>query len=235
MAALLWCGVPPGEVEEALANSADHPSIRGVLQHPYIRCLEPRSRVIQDAIDRGALTCTRENGKAIAAGDRVAVERRHVSRDSLKAWIAQQFPGDKPAFLFDEVERSTHSAINADSFRALQADRDSLKTRIENATAAYRALKQERDALATEVKSLREGVSKSRPLSDRSETTYLNIIGGLLGLLLGKTPADRPQSVFTSQSAIISALLAHHGDKPGISDTTLETKFAEAKRTLRST
>jgi len=145
---MLWCGVPPGQIEEELAKSTDHPSIRGVRRHPYIPCLEPRCRVIQDAIDGGVLACTRENGKAVAAGELVAVERRHVSRDSLKAWIAQQFPGDKPAFLFDEVERSTHPAINADTFRAIQADRDALKTRIDNATVAYRALKEERDALA---------------------------------------------------------------------------------------
>ena len=33
-------------------------------------------------------------------------------------------------------------------------------------------------------------------------------------------------------TTIISALLAHYGGKPGISDTTLEKKFAEAKRSL---
>jgi len=66
----------------------------------------------------------------------------------------------------------------------------------------------------------------------RAETTYQNIIGGLLGLMLGKTPAGKAQSVFESQSAIISALLAHHDGKPGISSRTLEEKFAEAKRSL---
>ena len=235
VAAMLWCGVPQDDLEFELATASPTAGIRGVWSHPYIRCLEPRCRVIHDAIENGLLPCTRENGKAVAAGDGVAVERRHVSRDALKAWITQQFPSDKPAFLFDEVERSTHAAINADSFRALQIDRDALKARIDRATEVYRELKQERDTLASELESLRAAELKSRTVGDRAETTYLNIVGGLLGLLLGKTPANKPQSVFSSQAAIISALLAHYGEKPGISDTTLETKFAEAKRTLRGT
>ena len=235
VAAMLWCGVPPEEVESELQNTSAHPAIRGVRSHPCIPCLEPRCRVIHDAIDSGALPCSRENGNTVAPGDHVAVERRHVSRDDLKAWIARQFPADKPAFLFDEIERSTHTAINAESFRALQADRNALKARIDKATEVFRNLKQEKDTVESERDSLRAIVEKMNTPGDRAETTYLNIIGGLLGLLLGRTPADKPQSVFSSQAAIISALLAHYGGKPGISDTTLEGKFAEAKRTLRST
>lgn len=75
----------------------------------------------------------------------------------------------------------------------------------------------------------------SAPLQPRAEATYLNIIGALLELVLGKTPAGKPQSLFETQAAIIDALLAHHADKPGISKTTLEAKFADARRRLNST
>ena len=234
VAAMLWCGVPPEDVDSELQKAATT-GARGVLSHPYIRCLEPRCRVIHDAIDSGAIPCSRENGKTVAAADHVAVERRHVSRNDLKAWIAQQFPSDKPAFLFDEIERSTHTAINAESFRVLQADRDALKARIEKATEVFRGLKQDKDEIEKERDSLRAIVAKLNAPGDRAETTYLNIIAGLLGLLLGKTPAGKAQSAFSSQAAIIAALLAHYEGKPGISDTTLEAKFAEAKRTLHGT
>lgn len=70
---------------------------------------------------------------------------------------------------------------------------------------------------------------------ERAETTYLNIIGGLLNLMLSKTPAGKPQSVFSSQSAIIDTLLAHYSGNSGISKRTLEEKFAEAKRSLTAT
>lgn len=71
-----------------------------------------------------------------------------------------------------------------------------------------------------------------RPLPERAETTYQNIIGGLVLLMLGRTPAGKPQSVYQSQAAIIEALLAHHEGKPGISRRTLEEKFSQAKRML---
>lgn len=72
------------------------------------------------------------------------------------------------------------------------------------------------------------------PLAPRAEATYLTIIGALLELVLGKTPAGKPQSVFESQAAVIDALIARNPNAPGISKTTLEAKFAEAKRRLPS-
>ncbi|MFO1435500.1 MAG: hypothetical protein U1F34_03730 [Gammaproteobacteria bacterium] len=64
----------------------------------------------------------------------------------------------------------------------------------------------------------------------RERQTLLNVLAGLLGLMLGKTPAGKPQSVYESQAAIIEALLAHYQGKSGISKRTLEEKFAQAKR-----
>lgn len=66
----------------------------------------------------------------------------------------------------------------------------------------------------------------------RERQTYLNIVAGLLDLMLGKTPAGKPRSVFESQAAIIDALMAHHEGKQGITKRTLEEKFAHAKRGL---
>ena len=66
----------------------------------------------------------------------------------------------------------------------------------------------------------------------RAETTYQNIIGGLLDLMLGTSPGGKPQSMFKNQSAIIDALMAHHKDKPGISQRTLQEKFAASKRSI---
>ena len=71
-----------------------------------------------------------------------------------------------------------------------------------------------------------------RAVGPRAETTYQNIIGGLLALMLGKTPAGKPQSVFDSQATIIDALLANFPEKSGIAQRTLEQTFAEAKRSL---
>ena len=228
VAAALWCGIPPEDVEESLSISTQ--SSRGVYKHPYIRCLEPRCRAIHDAIEKGLLPCSRENGKVVQ--EHVANERRHVSRQHLKDWIAAQFPSDKPAFLFDEIERNTHAAINADSFRALQADRDALKARVEKAAEEYRKLRSERDALVAERDALAEQIRNPQDPGPRAQTTYLNIIGAMVAVVLGKSPAGKPNSVFSSQSAVIDQVLAYYEGKPGISRRSLEEKFAEGKKSL---
>ena len=74
--------------------------------------------------------------------------------------------------------------------------------------------------------------AKKRPLGERAETTYLNIIAGLLGLMLGTTPSGKKISSFDSQASVISALLANYPRKSGIAQRTLEDKFADAKRSL---
>jgi hypothetical protein len=74
--------------------------------------------------------------------------------------------------------------------------------------------------------------STDKPFGRREETTLLNIVGGLLGLLLGQSPAGKPHSVFKSQTAIIDALVATYPGKPGISKRTLEEKLALARRFL---
>lgn len=232
-AALLWCGVPPDDVQEELNRISPHPHIRGVFTHPFIPCFEVRCRIIHDAIESRTLAASRENGKV--TDEHIAPERRHVSREHLKAWIAKEHPADKPAFLFDEVERKTHSSINADTFRALQADRDAARAELEKAKAWAAETIREMDAMRGERDSLRAMVDKASAPGERAETTYLNIIGAMLALMLGKSPAGKPQSVFDNQAAIIAALLGHHEGKPGISARTLEDKFAAAKRSLTAT
>jgi hypothetical protein len=65
-------------------------------------------------------------------------------------------------------------------------------------------------------------------LPPRSEATYLTIIGALLELVRNPRPGR------DSDAAVIRELIENYGDKPGISKTTLETKFAEARRRLNA-
>jgi len=232
-AAMLWCGVPPDDAQAEINRISPHPHIRGVFTHPFIPCFEVRCRIIHDAIENAALPASRENGKV--TDEHIAPERRHVSREHLKAWIAKEHPADKPAFLFDELERKTHSAINADTYRALQADRDAARAELEKAKAWAAERTREIDAMRGERDSLRAMVEKMNAPGERAETTYLNIIGAMLALMLGKSPAGKAQSVFDNQAAIIAALLGHHEGKPGVSARTLEEKFAAGKRSLTAT
>ncbi|ODT82148.1 MAG: hypothetical protein ABS69_05310 [Nitrosomonadales bacterium SCN 54-20] len=232
VAAALWCGIPPSEIKEHLDASTQ--VYRAVYRHPYIPCLEPRCRAMHEAIEKGALLVSRENGQSFdGKTDHVAPERRHVARQNLKEWIAREFPADKPAFLFDEIERKTHAAINADAFRALQADRDAVWAELEKAKARMAETIREMDSMRGERDSLRAMIDKASAPGGRSEKTYLNIIGGLLALMLGKSPAGKPQSSFENQGAIISAMLGHYGHVKGMGDSNLEKIMAEANKTLK--
>lgn len=76
---------------------------------------------------------------------------------------------------------------------------------------------------------LGSALEAERPLNPRAETTYLNIIAAMLELI--QTPRDDR----TSEAAVIAELVENYSDKPGISKSTLEQKFAEAKRRIKTT
>lgn len=224
VAALLWCGVPAHQIQGHLDKSTE--TIRGVFSNPYIPCLEVKCRVLHNMIESGALPVCREKG--VVVDDHVAPERRHIRRQDLKAWIAKEFPDDKPSFLFDEIERKTHSSINKDAYLALQTDRDALKAKVIELNKKY-------DDSLTESMALKlciEKMTAPKEVGDREESTYLNIIGGLLGLMLGKSPAGVEQSVYINQATIISALLGHYSHKAGLSPRTLDSKFAKANKSI---
>jgi hypothetical protein len=208
-AALLWCGVAADEVWEELEKAkpvSDGSSLlMSVLRHPYIPCLEPRCRVLQDAIDNSKLAAGRDGGKPMLVSEtgHIAYARRTLNRENLKAWIGQEFPNDKPAFLFDEIERKTHPSINADSFRALQVDRDALKVRVENAVTAYSKLIAEKNSIQAERDSLKAmletNLASSKDLATRERNNYLKIIGGAcIGLQLDLSMPSKAAGVIES-------------------------------------
>ena len=53
-----------------------------------------------------------------------------VQHVDLKAWMAHHYPGERPAFLFDEIERALHPAISLDTVGALLAEREAIKARL---------------------------------------------------------------------------------------------------------
>lgn len=153
---------------------------------------------------------------------------RHVD---LKSWMARFYPDQKPTFLFDDIERRLHPAISIDAVQTLLADREALRTRLTEVERSYAALQEQHRALQRQVESQNAAENE---VSLRSETTYLNIIGGLLGLLLGSSPSGKPYSSFKTVESVISALLAHHAGRPGMAERTLWAKFAQARRQVES-
>lgn len=153
---------------------------------------------------------------------------RHVD---LKAWMRHFYPDERPEFLFDALERHLHPAISADSVQALIADREALRVQLADRTKAWDALRAEFQTL-TAAQQTSTADKPGDTLGLRSEGTYLNIVGGLLTLMLGKSPGGIPHSSFENQEAVVNALTAHFGDRPGMSERTLWSKFAAARRHL---
>jgi len=235
VAAALWCGVPADQVADELRNATPikHSDAlsRATLRHPYLKCLEPRIRAIHSAIDAGELRTCRENGRK--TDEHVAYERRHVYGLDLKEWAKKIAPTERPAFLFDEIERDMHSAISADSYRALQSAHDAKEHKLAQANERIRQLEDEKNRVEQERQSLRSAIENMTGATERSKKTFLNIIGGLLSQMLGKSPKGQPQSLFENQGAIISVMLAHYGHIKGMGDSNLEKIMAEANKTLK--
>ncbi len=144
------------------------------------------------------------------------VRIRHVD---LRAWMQKFYPDQRPAFLYGKLERSIAPGVSAAAFHSVVVEREALRTALNLAHA--------------EIEHHRKIGKRSlpeTPLTRRSEQTYTHIVGGLLTLLLGQSPAGTPYSSFKTMEAIISALIAHHGNLQGISERTLWTKLGAAKR-----
>lgn len=169
------------------------------------------------------------NGVAVTDGasfDNPDFSIRHLD---LKAWMCHYYPEEKPPFLFSRLERHTHPFMSLEAVQALFLERDALRLRIEQR-------EQEIGRLTTELRAanarLTVAPEPDSALSARSETTYLNIIGALIDLLLGVSPSGQPYSSFRTQEAIITALVAIHSGRLGIAERTLQAKFAGARRAL---
>ncbi len=222
-AAVRWCNVKGRPVE---LDEKGMP-VRDVLNP----CLRARAEHVFAAIQDGTLPYGRD-GVPVRPGEHVARPRITIRHADLKRWMAEHFPGDKPAFLFDAMERATHSAINADSFRALQADRDALKRQLETAEERARRLELDLNRARAELKPLQALADQGRPMGERERATYLHTIGALLRLMLDRSPAGQPYSALKSQADVISKVLARHPDVEGLAASTLEHTFADANRAI---
>lgn len=223
-AALRWCGLIAHEAEilDALHGGIDRP-LAG--QFPRWPCLKANTEKILDAIVHGEIPRGRD-GKTAPPGEQVRLDRVTVRHTDLREWMAKHHPSSKPAFLFDAIERTAHPSINADSFRALQADRDAARADLQRAQVRANGIVNERDALLGERDSLRALVDRAALPGERAETTYLCIIGSLLELVRSPRPGR------DSDAAVIRELIDGYGHLPGIAKSTLEGKFADAKRQM---
>ncbi|WP_131795491.1 hypothetical protein [Fluoribacter gormanii] len=172
--AIRWCNLIKNEeiiLQQVPDNLVPSPGL-----FPQWPCLRANAEKVLDAILSNDIPYGRD-GRTVNPGEQVARHRLTVRHSDLKIWMQKHYPDQKPDFLFDEIEQNTHSAMSKDAFLALQAERDALKLRIENATDAYRKLKQDRDNIATERDKLHALVGKAFTTTERN--TLLTMIAAV--------------------------------------------------------
>jgi hypothetical protein len=175
-AALRWCNLISFENQVLVEVGKELlPPIGAFPQWP---CLRLNTEKICTAIRDGELLYGRD-GKTVVKGETVRKDRITVKHTDLRNWIQKTYPDQKPQFLFDEIERSTHSSINADTFRTLQADRDALKARVGKAEEWAKAMIAEKKILQDLIASLTAQVKEADPIDTRERNTLLSIIGVL--------------------------------------------------------
>ena len=231
-AAIRWCGLL--RFEKRILATLGQRAIPDPIDFPRWPLLRLYAERIYDAVTH----CELARGKAglvlesqLPTVDDPALTVRHVD---LKAWMSYYYPGDRPGFLFDDIERALHPAVSVDTLNILLADREAIKAQFSALAQVHATLLTTHDALVKEHVTRSDANESAREPGLRSETTYLNIIGGLLTLLLGKSPSGAAYSSFRSMDAVVSALLAHHEGRPGLSERTLWSKLAQARRHLEA-
>jgi hypothetical protein len=165
------------------------------------------------------------NGISVEGGSNPDDPNLAIRHVDLKDWMRRFYPAHRPPFLFSRLERKAIPGLSLEAVQALLLEREGLRLRIEQREEGIRKLREQ-------LRAIERSTASDATLGPRSETTYLHILGGLLTLLLGASPSGQRYSSFASQEAIISALIAHHGERLGIAERTLQAKFAAARRAL---
>jgi len=172
-AALRWCNLINHETTILATVGAE--LLPPTSAFPQWPCLRLNTEKIWAAIQDGELPYGRD-GKTVPTGELVRKDRITVRHTDLRNWMQKTYPDQKPKYLFDEVERSTHTAINADSFRSLQADRDALKARIDKAEEWAKGAIATRKNLEEQIAELTRQAKDAEPLSTKERNTLLTSI-----------------------------------------------------------
>jgi len=182
-AAIRWCGLI--EHEAAILSAMTHNGVQTphAAMFPSWPCLRVNAEKIADAIEHGAIQHGRD-GRPVVEGDHVAPPRRTVRHADLREWMSKTYPDQKPAFLFDEIERTTHAAINADTFRALQAELELCKRESERTKERWDKHGKEHEALLGERDALRGMVDDLSAKTKAKEDTEIRQLQRTLGALV---------------------------------------------------
>lgn len=170
-AAIRWCGLT--HMEPCILETVGQRALPQPQDFPGWPMLRLSAERIFDALAHGELPCGK--GGIVQQGPRPALDDpalivRHVD---LKAWMTRYYPGERPPFLFDGIERDLHPAASRDMLNVLLAEREAIKAQFAQLAKAHDALHAAHDALEKEYAGrIAESESQSlRELGQRGEST----------------------------------------------------------------
>ncbi|MFJ2969490.1 hypothetical protein [Pseudomonas fulva] len=227
-AAILWCDLTDHK-DEILRVDLSHPG--SLLKHfPQWPFLHIYAECIYDAIVCGELpaTCL---GRPITSDDQIHRECWSIRRADLLVWFVRTFPDEKPAFLFSQnVDHS--GCIRLDTHLAQQAELEAAQWKIEKMRQRLVASVEEMAALTVLNKELLARLDACGVPSEESEGMQSMLVGAVLEVTLGKSKDGRVQSIYRSQSALVQEIIRRFPGVPGLSKSTLDRRFADARRLI---
>ncbi|MGF6391476.1 hypothetical protein [Pseudomonas plecoglossicida] len=225
-AAILWCDLAAYQ-EEILRVDVSQPGC--LRKHfPQWPSLTKHLECICDAIICGELPAT-YLGRPITSDHQVHHEYCSVRRADLLVWFVRTFPDQRPSFLFPpNPDHSGCVSLNAHLVQEAEID------------ASQRTIEKLRQELAVTTEEMATLLRCNRELSERldacgipseaSERMHNTIVGAMLEATLGKTKGGQVQSIYPSQAALVEEITRRFPGVSGLSKSTLDRRFAEARR-----
>lgn len=182
-AALLWCGVKYEDLAEEvrlLTNIS-----QSIYRHPYIPCLEKKTRIINTAISNGTLRAVREHGdggEKYKVGneeriDHVAYSRRHFWIKDLKAFISEHYPNDRPKTIFHDeelkpiVDLAEYERMNRE-YQQLLTENTNLKTALSSAESKNRDSDLALQSMAIQVQQAKTAQTDAEERLEKGRNLY---------------------------------------------------------------
>ncbi|MBH3371838.1 hypothetical protein AAH995_20575 [Pseudomonas putida] len=227
-AAILWCDLSDHEDEILHVDISQPGSLRK--HFPQWPRLHDHVECIYDAILSGDLPAT-YLGQPITADSHIYRVYYSVRRADLLVWFVRCLPDQKPAFLFSQnVDHS--ECVSLDAHLAKQAKLDFALNTLEQLQQTYAAAAEEMALLSTLNDKLKARLESLGMPSETSVAVHTRLVGAMLETTLGKNQNGKQQSIYSSQAALVQAILLRFPGVDGLSKSTIDRRFADARRLI---
>lgn len=191
-AALLWCGVKHSELAEEMKYLTR--ISQSIYSHPYIQCLEKKTKILNRAINEAKLRAVREHGeggeiildylrnierdnKGNPRIDHVAYDRRHFWISDFKKFISENYPNNRPKTIFHDeelkpiVDLAEYERMNRE-YQKLLTENTNLKTALSSAESKNRDSDLALQSMAIQVQQAKKAQTDAEERLEKGRELY---------------------------------------------------------------